>query len=361
MPQNILDTKEIYQQFDPENLRQHWENFPAELLRAEERAAGWDLDLRGEKIGAAVVCGMGGSGIAGLIAQATGYKHFKIPITVINGYDLPAWVDEKTLVIAISYSGETEETLSCVAQAQKHGCQIAAVTKGGQLAVLAQKNQWPLFEIDYTAPPRAALAHLLAPLMRILNLLQKDFTCDWKKLATDLEKINLNYTIDRPTADNPAKQLAQFCHNKKITIIAGQHLTAAAVRFKNQINENAKHWAACEFLPELSHNFTASLDFPIDTRISTGLVIMSSGQYHPRLLPRLTWLREYLETAGWSYYEFPATTGHPDAFGEVLETILLGDWASYYLAMLNQVNPTPVKAINDSKQYLHTTYPLATK
>ncbi len=356
MSANILDQQEVYQQFDTDNLRQHLENFPRELGLAGVAVEKWELNLDFDKIASVAVCGMGGSGIAGRIAASVTGKSARVPVTVVADYNLPAWIGKDSLVVLVSYSGDTEEVLSCARQAKERGAEAAVVTAGGKLAEMARENGWPVWEIDYVAPPRAALAHLLPPVIKILTLVMGADSGDrnWEELAEDLKKINSECGAEVEAEKNPAKKLAEFCQQKRVTVISGEHLLAAGKRLKTQLNENAKQWAESEELPELYHNFIEGFSFPVDNRVGTGLVILESENYGSRTRCRLTWLRQYLKTGNWASYDLKVPNGHGGAPGELLGAILIGDWASYYLAMLNRVNPSPVEVIKESKEYLST-------
>ncbi len=207
---------------------------------------------------------MGGSAIGGDLVRSL-FSSKKKPIIFVNrDYDLPAFVDDKTLVIASSYSGNTEETLSAFSQALKKKCKKLAMTTGGRLKELAEDARVPVFVIDYVGQPRAALGYSFMPLIAFLQKLGllEDKTAEVEAMIQDLEKLlgELKETV--PTGSNRAKQLAAKLHGKIAVIYGAGILSEVAHRWKTQINENSKAWAFYETFSELNHNAVVGYQFP---------------------------------------------------------------------------------------------------
>jgi glucose/mannose-6-phosphate isomerase len=298
---------------------------------------------------------MGGSAIGGDLLRGYAGNGVRKVVTVQREYELPGWVDARTLVIASSYSGNTEETLSSFAQALKKDCKKLAIATGGKLAEMARGAGVPLFVIEHVAPPRAALGASLLPLLAItgsLGLLSLKKDKAGAALAA-LEKLGAGWQEDSPVGRNQAKQLALKLQGKIAVVYGAGLLTDVARRWKTQINENSKAWAFFETLPELNHNAVLGYSYPAELAGSFYVLMLRCGSLHPRTLARYTITGELLARAGISY-EYIDSPG--DMPGEdLLGLVLLGDWVSYYLAMLYGVDPSPVPQIDFLKQRLADT------
>ncbi len=344
-----LDDQQIYKKYDPQGMLAHIYNLPQMCRRAWRMAAEFKLPEY-KDIDKIVVAGMGGSAIGGDIAASLVADESKIPVLVHRGYDLPAFVDEKTLVVASSYSGMTEETLSAFRQALDTGANNLVITTGGELKTLAEENNIPVFCFDYVCQPRAALPFSLLPLLNFLQRLgiieAKDD--DVAEAVAVLEKLSseVNETVAIDT--NKAKQLAQALHGKpheKMAVIYGAGITAAvAMRWKTQINENSKAWSFYEISPELNHNSIVGYSFPKIIPPNTSIVILKSKLQRDSIHRRFDIISQLLYKAKISYYQLEGWGR--GALAQVMSLVLFGDYVSYYLAILNQIDPTPVEAID---------------
>ena len=222
--------------------------FPADLRVTSERLRGLSFP-NVSKFNNVLITGLGGSGIGGSMVAETLSSVSEKPIIVNKDYDIPVWVDEKTLVIACSYSGNTEETISAANDAVKRGAQMAAITSGGQLLENAKKDNWPCVELPEGYPPRAAFGHSSAALFAMLA-------------AFDLSPWNADTFIgvaehlDRSNSEirELANALADAVNNRISAIYAAEGLGSVAVRWRQQINENAKMLCWHHVLPEMNHN-----------------------------------------------------------------------------------------------------------
>ena len=212
-----------------------------------------------------VILGMGGSAIGGDLLRGLTAALSRPLVLVHRDYDLPAWVDDRTLVIGASYSGNTEETISGFTQALKKDCKKLVISTGGRLTELARENGVPVFVIEHASPPRAALGYSLLPLLAIMQSL--GFTsaesADVDGMVRALE--TLGARAGRKTAQSSAtrpRQLAARLHGRIAVIYGAGILTDVARRWKTQINENSKQWAFFETLPELNHNAVLGYRYP---------------------------------------------------------------------------------------------------
>jgi glucose/mannose-6-phosphate isomerase len=275
-----------------------------------------------------------------------------LPVWVHRDYGLPAFVDENTLVIASSYSGNNEETLSAFTKSLGTRSRKLAITSGGKLKDLAEKENIPVFVIDYQAPPRAAFPHSFIPLVGIFQKLGLlgDKSADLKEAVDVLNRLSRDFAETRPLASNPAKQLAVKLHGRIAVIYGAEILCEVARRWKGEFNENSKTWAFFEGFPELNHNAVVGYEFPSQVKDRIFVFMLRSSSIHPRNLPRYEVTARLLAETGIAY-EFVEAAGK-SALAQVLSLVLLGDYASFYLSMLNEVDPTSTDAISLVKQYL---------
>jgi glucose/mannose-6-phosphate isomerase len=300
-----------------------------------------------------VIAGMGGSATAGDYFAALCAPTSAIPVMVVRGYALPNFVSEGTLVIVCSYSGNTEETLASYDDAWQRGASIVTITTGGQLAERARADSIPVIPIDYRSAPRAALAHGLAPLLRLGS--RFGFcACDRQAVvgAAALHQALVENTLGEevPAARNPAKQLAEALRGRLPIIMGAEHLYPAAVRFKNQLAENGKSLGAAEALPEADHNLVVGLGTAPEIASATALVTLESGLYDVRVRRRFEVTAEQFRDAGIPVHRI-AVQG-ASLLQQLIAATAWGDYVSCYLALLAGIDPTPVPQIDRLKAAL---------
>lgn len=347
-----LDDPKIYSQLEPENMRGHLHGLPQQCRAAWGKATKFKMPKDYSNIDKVVILGMGGSAIGGDLVRSL-FSSKKKPIIFVNReYDLPAFVDDKTLVIASSYSGNTEETVSAFSQALKNKCKKLVMTTGGKLKTMAENARVPVFVIDYKGQPRAALGYGFMSLIVFLQKLDsvEDQTADVEAMIKDLEKLLAEYEETVPARSNRAKQLAVKFHGKIAVIYGAGTLTEVAHRWKTQINENGKSWAFYETFSELNHNAVVGYQFPRELASSIYVVMLRSTSLHPRILMRYQITGEILQQSGISH-ETVDGRGKSE-LSQMMGLLYLGDWVSYYLATLYEIDPTPVKAIDYLKKRL---------
>jgi glucose/mannose-6-phosphate isomerase len=347
-----LDNASAYRQFDKLGMLDHLHGFPEQCQKAWEKVLKFELPREYAKISNVVILGMGGSAIGGDIVRRLALAESKVPVFVHRDYGLPAFVDASTLVIASSYSGNTEETLSAFAKSLGTRAKKLAITSGGKIEHLAQKEGIPTFVIDYQAPPRAAFPHSFIPLVGILRKLGLlgDKSADLKEAVDILKKLSRDLIETRPLRSNPAKQLATRLRGHVAVIYGAEILSEVAQRWKGEFNENSKSWAFFESFPELNHNAVVGYEFPVEVKDRIFVLMLRSSSLNSRNLLRYDVTAKLLAKAGIAY-EFVESRGK-SALAQVLSLVHLGDYASFYLSMLNQVDPTSVDAIDFVKQRL---------
>lgn len=347
-----LDNLLVYKKYDSSGMLNHLKHFPQQCDNAWHQAMSFKIPDNYANVTRVVILGMGGSAIGGEILSDLAMRESTIPIWVHRDFDLPAFVDDKTLVIAISYSGNTEETLSGFNKLMQTPAKKMVLTAGGRLAELAGERNLPLALIDYRAPPRAAFPFMFSWLLGILYRLGvlNEETADVRRSVPLLEKMVPELDVSVPTGSNRAKQLATELNGNLAVIYGAGILSGVARRWKTQLNENSKSWAFCEVFPELLHNAVVGYKFPASKHRDVLLVLLRSNLLHPRILVQYQAVIEVLAENGISYKMIDASG--ESVLTQILSAILLGDFVSYYLSVLCRTDPGPVDAIDYIKKYL---------
>jgi glucose/mannose-6-phosphate isomerase len=303
-----------------------------------------------------VLVGMGASGVGGdLLADLLALEAAGPVFAVCRDYRLPPWVDAHTLVIASSYSGNTEETIACFRDALGRSAKVVAVTAGGILQQEATAHRVPLLRINYQGEPRSALGFsFLAPLALLQGLgLVPDQAAALEEAIILLEGASRRYGSGQPTEGNEAKRLARALEGHLVVVYGAGFLGGVARRWKTQINENAKGWAFAEAFPELNHNAIVGYQFPRAIASGVFVVLLYAPSLDHRVSARYPITTELLQRAGVPHQRVEVEGKAPLA--QVLGAVVLGDWTSYYMAMLNGVDPSPVEAIDYMKGRLSET------
>jgi glucose/mannose-6-phosphate isomerase len=303
----------------------------------------------GELVSSVVVCGMGGSGIAGDVLQSLYADRSRVPIVVCKGYDLPEFVGRDTLLIALSFSGNTDETLHAFDHAVRVGARVIAVSAGGELAVRAGEEGAPRIAVPTDVEmPRAALGYLAAAPIGILEAagLIAGASDAVAATAVGLRTRAADLAPDRPVSANPAKEIAAWIGDRVPLVWAPEGIgAAAALRWKNQLNENAKTPAFVGTLPELGHN---EVEGWVDGS-GGGFALIVLRPTHGRgwVDRRVAATLRAIEGSGLEAREVEAPGD--GAMSRLFQLILLGDFVSAYLAILRGIDPTPVPILTRIK------------
>ncbi|MGF7229130.1 MAG: SIS domain-containing protein [Candidatus Saccharibacteria bacterium] len=298
-----------------------------------------------------VYSAMGGSALAALFSQT--WPGYTVPFEIVRGYDIPAYVSDKTLFIASSYSGSTEETLSTLAQAEAKGAHIMIITGGGKLAEIARDKGYALALLPKTELSRYTLSanvKALLSLVKPCHALAVENACDQLEAQTDfLQTAATAWRPDVKTADNVAKQLAQELMGKSVAVYSGPKLFPGAYKWKLSINENAKQLAWTNQLPEFSHNeFTGWTKQPIEKPYA--VVEIRSSLEHARIQERFTVGDRLL--SGLRPSPIVVTPHGTTLLEQLLWSCMLGDFVGIYLGLLNGLDPTPLPLVEKLKQTL---------
>ena len=348
-----LEDPARFSELDPDGMLERISELPQQCRAAWRLAQGLDLPSAYGAVQHVVILGMGGSAIGGALLQGLVAGECAAPITIVRDYEPPAFVrGPDCLVIACSYSGNTEETLSALGQALDRGTRSVVVTTGGKLAALAQERNIPLVRFDYQSQPRAALGYsftLLLGLFCQLGLV-RDYSADLEEAIQVIEAWQAEIGPEVPTARNAAKSLAGRLADRLPVVYGAGFLAAVANRWKTQFNENGKHWAFFEVLPELHHNAVVGLGIPQTVRESVLVLMLRSNLDDPRVQVRWEVTQELLLR---QRVAAETLRGRGESrLAQMLSLIHFDDYVSFYLAMLNGVDPTPVETIAFLKRRL---------
>jgi glucose/mannose-6-phosphate isomerase len=347
-----LDRPETYGVVDAADMLAHLAGLPAQLDAAWQQASAFDAPSQFHGADAIVVAGMGGSAIGADLVRGLCADQLGVPLVVWRDYGLPAFVGPRTLVIASSNSGGTEETLSAFERALAVGATVVGVTTGGRLAERLGEAGQPVLRFAYDGQPRAAIGYSFLSVLGVLARLGY--------LPDQTEAVRAGIAVVReaaaafgpsvPSATNKAKQLAAALQNRVAIIYGAGFLAPVARRWKGQCNENGKHWAFFEELPELDHNAVVGYEFPASASDTLQIVLLCSDLLAPRIGLRCTATAELLERQRIPHTT--VTTWGDGALAHLLSAVAHGDWTSYYLALLDGTDPTSIAAIDYLKARL---------
>ena len=286
------------------------------------------------------------------MARSLALTEGRVPVLVHQDYGLPSFVDEDTLLIASSYSGNTEEIVSAFTAAIRSPARKIAITTGGRLGEQARQAGIPSFIIEAEALPRAGFPHSFLPLLSILQNVDAlaDQSINVQEALTLLFRVQYDYRKDTPLISNPVKQLAVRLPDHMIAVYGGGILAPVARRWKTQLNENSKTWAVSEQFPELSHNVVVGYESTSTLRENLFVILLYSDLLHPRVQLHYKANRKLLERVGIKHTVVQSTGKSPLA--QMMSLALFGDYLSLYLAVLGGIDPRQVDAIEYVKKYL---------
>jgi len=342
---SVLDDRAKRSNIDKNDMLGVVASLPHMLPEAEK--IGDLIDFRKiKKPNLIVVVGMGGSAIGGDIAASL---FPDIPIIVNRGYSLPRFVNDKTLLIAVSYSGNTEEVLFCLKEAKSVKLPVICITSGGKLAEIAEQEKYLLVEVKPGLQPRSALPYLCLPLLMILEKLGKEgnLKSQIKETIELLGTLREEYLRDERS--NEVKQLAKKLQGKLPLIFATQGNTeAVGLRLKTQFNENSKVTAHLSLFPELNHNEIANLAELRRGQHNFALILLRDEEDTVRVQKRIE-ITKSLIGANLGGANEIISRGR-SRLARLFSLIFFGDFLTVYLAILLGVDPTPVEVIQRLKK-----------
>lgn len=303
-----------------------------------------------------VFCGMGGSNLVSELIRSIYGPAIKVPFILVRNYHLPAFVDRNTLVIACSYSGNTEETISCFDEALNKKAKIISLSIDGRLKNRSVKNKIPFYQLDKklnpSGQPRYAVGLQLGALLavfsnlRLLRISQPEVN----QLAVYLDSLNDLFGLSVDIKLNPAKRIAKELFGRLPVVVAGDLLAGNAHILSNQLNESAKNLAWYSLLPELNHHLLEGLELPANISRRLKFLFLTSNLYLPQNRKRVLATQAVLKKQGIGFIDYGIKgESRLMATGEALS---FGSWLSFYLAVLNDREPAGVPWVDFFKAKL---------
>lgn len=347
----MLDDLKVVHERDPKDMLGVAEKQIEQLLHNPNIQGG---TLRQERVAHVVCSAMGGSALGPMIAQV--WPSINVPLLLLRDYDIPTYVNGATLFIAISYSGNTEETLTALDAAQAKGAQIVVITSGGKLRKIAEEQKYPLVLLPDLNFPRYGAFQGMVALLHVLKakgIMEQDFHIELEQIARFLREAVASLQAIVPTSNNRAKQIAYELIGKSIVVYSGPKMHTAAYKWKIDFNENAKQLAWINQYPELDHNeLTGWTKQPVNKPYA--VIELRSGLEHirnqnraeisDRLLSGMRPAPIVVDAVGSSIIE------------QLLYNIVLGDFVSLYLAFLSGANPVSLDVVDKLKEALNSGY-----
>ena len=347
-----LDDQEALARADPGRMLDTVLSLPEQCRRGYRLGVDTAGLPSADGVDAVVVCGMGGSGIAGDVLAALFGDRLSVPVVVVKNPVLPEFCGKDTLVVCSSYSGTTAETLACYEAAASRGCRVVAVASGGALAERARAQGFPVVPVpEGMTSPRAAIG---CSSFGILGALEATGVIPPVRLEVEgcaalLDRVATEVGPDRTREANPAKALAGDLNGRVPVVWGADGVGAvAAARWKTQLNENAKVPAFASVLPELDHNEVVGWSAGVGSGFS--LITLRQRGEPPGVAARFVATLDVVRGSGLDHHEVEARSGAP--LSDLMELVLMGDAVSVYLAYLRGVDPTPIDAIARIKRAL---------
>jgi glucose/mannose-6-phosphate isomerase len=346
-----LDEVNRFGEVDCSDMMQLVLHLPEDIADAVGIGHIFDLPEGYKKFSHILVTGMGGSGILGDFLCSLLRQELSVPVVVNKDYSIPRFVNSDTLVFTISYSGTTEELIAAYNMAKERGAKIIGVTSGGRLLLLCHQADIPCLVVPPGRQTRTSFGYLLFSLLAVMHRIgiggiRDD---DIQETIQVLGQMRQELGPQAPGVQNQAKSLAAKLGGK-LPLIVGTYgfSDVVALRWKQQFNENSKVLARCEVFPELNHNEIVAWGSEGEMLKQVEAIFLRDSQEPPRMKTRIKVSQEFLDLHGVSFTQVWSRGGSPLA--RLLSLSYFGDFVSLYLAILNDVDPTPIEAIASIKQ-----------
>lgn len=353
---SLLDTQATYKKLDPDGAGDSVTLLAEQCLQAWSEVGALRFPKSYKGLDRVVVCGMGGSGLGARMIKSTFGPEMKVPFTIHNDYTLPRWVNNKTLVIAVTYSGGTEEILTLFKEAMKRKVKVIAITSGGKLASAAKRAKVPayVFNDGKTNPsnmPRMGVGLTMFSELRILKELGylKLSDKEVKSAVLHMLKASERWAVDVRQSKNAAKKLASDLKGYMPTYIASEHLVGNTITARNQTHETAKCYSEWYAIPELNHHLMEGLTNPKEAK-KLAFVQFTSKLYHKRNQKRHEITREVLKKN--KLKVFPVHAEGSTHLEQTLFVLQFTAALNYYLGMLYKVDPAKIPWVDMFKKRL---------
>jgi glucose/mannose-6-phosphate isomerase len=330
---NNLSDLNALKKLDPQDAFSSTEKMVEQLETAWNQVTALHI-LKFENIKNIVFCGMGASIYGALVIKSLLSREFSYPTEVVNDYNLPEWVDENTLVVLTSYSGTTEEILSCANEALADNSKMVVLTKGGPLAEFAKKNNIPAYIFDGSLnpanEPRLGCGYTILGLMGLLNKIGI-ITIEEHEIFNAILRLKEKFT----DLKNQAITDSEIYVNKIPIIIAAEHLSGSAQILRNQFNETSKTFSSLYLVPDLNHHLMEGLQFPKNSPLY--FILLNSENYSEKIQRRMELTTQVIKQNNHLIYEF--MTSGQTLYDDFMEVLVYGSFLTLYLAYRYDQNP----------------------
>lgn len=346
---NILDDRSAIKKIDPDGALASAESIADQVRQVWEEQEQIEINNYHD-VHNIVVAGMGGSALGADLVRNLYKEDLSVPLEIIKDYDLPNYVDQNTLVILSSYSGNTEETLSGAKQAQAKKAMIAVIAAGGKLATLAKEKKYPCYIINPkfnpSNQPRMATAYNIMAIIVMLKKLDliKFEEEDFDQVMLAIEKTTQNCLVEVAQDKNQAKLLAYMFLERRPILVGASFLEGALHIGANQLNENAKIFADYKIIPEINHHLMEGLTFPKSNILNHFFVFFQSRLYQKPIQKRIQLTQKALEKTGIESFEVMLES--ETKFMQAFELVTLSTFTNLYLAYLEGVDPCPIPIVD---------------
>lgn len=349
----MLDELKKIEEVDKSGMLNYVANFPNQIKEAKQIVEDSNATSM-YKIDNIIFSGMGGSAISGDIIQSLLRDRLDIPIFVTRQYDLPKWANKNTLVFSQSYSGNTEETLSTFKHAHQKHCKIVAISSGGKLQEYCEKRDVPYIKIPSGVQPRAATGYILFCSLytfKKIGLLNKDIDNEIAETIQIVEEVKNNNKKEVPEEKNLSKQLAKKISNKIPQVYGWDFYMPIAKRWCTQINENSKLICRYDEVSECNHNDIVGWSMNPEVSKQFACILFRDHENESIYISkRLNFMKKLFQDVAGTTIEIPIYAKR--RLAKMMYAMYLGDFTSCYLAILRNIDPTPVEAIRELKEEL---------
>lgn len=359
MTSPLLDNQSKIAKLDAHKCLASIEQIGSQIQQVWDQAQQLTIPKEHQNCQKIVVAGMGGSVLGTDVITSLYADQLRVPIIICSDYQLPSYVDEKTLVIAASYSGNSAETVAALQDAITKKAKITGITSGGEIAQILQDHSAPVlvFETNFNPSNTARMGLGYSIFGQIALLARLGYLSisnqEVEEVLAAVAQTHVWTSVGVPQQDNPAKALAFGCLDQIISVVAAEHLSGAAHVFANQLNENAKTYAEYRIIPEMNHHLLEGFQFPSRLKNALQVLAFDSKFYTPENSSRLELSGQLIadHQVNVITHQMKLTSKH----AQVWELIILGAYTAFYLAILHGVDPIPNPQVDELKSRLQTT------
>lgn len=347
-----MDYKDLQKRLDSSNMISRFEEMPDRFLEAFHIGYTATLPIGFSAAKRYLGVGMGGSGMGFRLVSALARVMGRAGVEVLSDYSLPKYMNSEDAVILTSFSGNTEEILAVANDALERGCKIICICSGGKLEAWAKENEIPFLTFVYPTVPRVGLPFVFGIAFGILckaGVLKTDNLSVPDYVGESVRFLKREWTKEKLGARG--KEVAELIKYKQAFILGADFLSPAAYVWKALLNENAKSIAFAEEIPEMCHNTFLGLQKPESLLRNTAIIMLQSTLNHPQNLKRMKIVGKMLKDRGLTVIDNDCGSNHTH-LSEILAQILVGDYVSYYLALINEVDPVDTILIEELKHEL---------